>query len=154
MIADAEAMRALGRALGVALSAQRSRALVVTISGELGAGKTTLVGGVLNALGFMGSARSPTYTLIEPYEIDGRQIFHLDLYRLADPREVEALGLRDLLTDDATLLIEWPERGADRIPAADLELDITYSGESGRAVDVKARGEVGRELLKQLVQVR
>jgi len=151
-VVDADAMRALGRALGLALSTQRGRALVVTIRGELGAGKTTFVGGVLNALGFKGSARSPTYTLIEPYEIGGRQVFHLDLYRLADPGEVEALGLRDLLIDDAALLIEWPERGAGSIPSADLELDIAYAGE-GRVIDATAHGQAGRELLQQLTQV-
>lgn len=145
-------MRALGRALGSALSTHRARALVITIRGELGAGKTTFVGGVLNGLGFQGFARSPTYTLIEPYEFDGRQVFHMDLYRLADPGEVEALGLRDLLHDDAVLLIEWPERGAGRIPPADLALEIAYAGE-GRAVDAAAQGQAGRELLQQLTQV-
>ncbi|HMN43430.1 MAG TPA: tRNA (adenosine(37)-N6)-threonylcarbamoyltransferase complex ATPase subunit type 1 TsaE [Povalibacter sp.] len=151
-VADADAMRAFGRALGNALSTQRARALVVTIRGELGAGKTTFVGGVLNALGFQGFARSPTYTLIEPYEFAGRQVFHLDLYRLADPGEVEALGLRDLLNDDAVLLIEWPERGAGLIPPADLALTIDYAAE-GRVLDAAAHGQAGRELLQRLVQM-
>lgn len=153
-IADAEAMRALGRALGAALGAQDAGAIVITIQGELGAGKTTFVGGVLNALGFQGSARSPTYTLIEPYELAGRRIFHLDLYRLADPHEVEALGLRDLLTDDAVLLIEWPERGEGMVPPADLALSIAYSDDSGRTLMATRRSERGRDLLNRLVQVQ
>ncbi|MFL6618052.1 MAG: tRNA (adenosine(37)-N6)-threonylcarbamoyltransferase complex ATPase subunit type 1 TsaE [Povalibacter sp.] len=126
-VPDAEHMRELGCALGRALIAFPGGPLVIFLRGELGAGKTTLVGGVLYAIGFNGPARSPTYTLIEPYETASKRIFHLDLYRLADPHEVEALGLRDLLTQDAILLIEWPERGGDQLPQADLTLTIRYS---------------------------
>ena len=144
-------MRSLGRALGCALLQSAARkALIVAIQGELGAGKTTLVGGVLNAMGFGGIARSPTYTLIEPYETATRRIFHLDLYRLADPAEVEALGLRDLLTPEAVLLIEWPERGAGIVPAADLTVSIRYAEASAnevRDLELTAHGSAGLGLL-------
>ncbi|HKE93267.1 MAG TPA: tRNA (adenosine(37)-N6)-threonylcarbamoyltransferase complex ATPase subunit type 1 TsaE, partial [Povalibacter sp.] len=153
---SADAMRSLGRALGRALLAPSDKALVIAIRGELGAGKTTLVGGVLNALGFGGTARSPTYTLIEPYETLTRRIFHLDLYRLADPQEVEALGLRDLLTADAALLIEWPERGAGVVPPADLAISIRYVEAAGvdvRDVELAAHGSAGSRLLAAILNV-
>lgn len=128
-------MRSLGAAFAGALleasfeaSLEDSgAAIVVAIQGELGAGKTTLVGGLINALGIAGAVRSPTYTLIEPYEAHGRHFYHLDLYRLADPHEVAALGIRDLLLPGAVLLIEWPERGVGALPAADVAIAITYA---------------------------
>ena len=147
-------MRALGRKLGAALVESPAPAIVVTIQGDLGAGKTTFVSGVLNGAGIKGFARSPTYTLIEPYEIASRHIFHLDLYRLADPREVEPLGLRDLLSDHSALLIEWPERGGDLIPAADLALSIDYAGEHERLLTASSRSEAGRDLLNRLIEVQ
>ncbi len=146
-IPDVESMRALGRALGAALLQPAEKALVLAIRGDLGAGKTTLVGGILNGVGVAGIARSPTYTLIEPYEASQRHIFHLDLYRLADPHEVEALGLRDLLTNDAALLIEWPERGEGVLPAADLTIAIDYASDDGRVVTLTAASIEGARLL-------
>jgi tRNA threonylcarbamoyladenosine biosynthesis protein TsaE len=138
--ATVEQMRAIGAAIAVGLRTVRGKPLLITIAGELGAGKTTLVGGLLSELGLSGPARSPTYTLIEPYELEGRSIQHLDLYRLADPSEVEALGFRDLLADDAVLLIEWPDRGGDFIPIADLQLSIAYSAHpaAGRDIELTA----------------
>jgi tRNA threonylcarbamoyladenosine biosynthesis protein TsaE len=142
---DAEHMRAIGGAIAAGLRTVRGAPVIIAIAGELGAGKTTLVGGLLNELGLRGPARSPTYTLIEPYELEGRSIQHLDLYRLADPAEVEALGLRDLLIDDAVLLIEWPERGADFIPIPDLHLSIVYSAQrvTGRDIELAAATAAG-----------
>lgn len=139
-------MRSLGRALGAALLRPSEKALVVAIRGDLGAGKTTLVGGVLNGVGITGPARSPTYTLIEPYDTAQRRVFHLDLYRLADPREVEALGLRDLLTADAALLIEWPERGEGVLPPADLTILIEYGSDESRVVTLVAATKPGEAL--------
>lgn len=151
-------MRSCGAALADALLEVSGAAIVVAIQGELGAGKTTLVGGVINALGIAGAARSPTYTLIEPYEAHGRHIYHLDLYRLADPQEVEALGVRDLLMPDAVLLIEWPERGAGALPDADLAIAIRYpvpamsgSGSELRDFMVSAGTAAGERLLKSVL---
>jgi tRNA threonylcarbamoyladenosine biosynthesis protein TsaE len=146
--ASVEQMRAIGAALGEALRLVKGLPVIIAIEGELGAGKTTLVGATLNSLGLTGPARSPTYTLIEPYELAGRSIYHIDLYRLTDPAEVEALGVRDLLTADAVFFIEWPERGGDFIPAADLHLSLYYSSapQTGREVAISARTAAGIQL--------
>ena len=149
-------MRALGRALGDALLANDGAALVVAIQGELGAGKTTLVGGILNAMNIAGPARSPTYTLIEPYDCGARQVYHLDLYRLHDPQEVAGLGVRDLLTRHAILLIEWPERGAGMLPEADLSISIGYGdgGAEDRVVTLAPGSERGAQVLEGVKPVQ
>jgi tRNA threonylcarbamoyladenosine biosynthesis protein TsaE len=148
--ADAQATRRVGASLARALVAVEVP-FVIALEGELGAGKTTLVGGLLNALGFHGHARSPTYTLIEPYELAGRAIYHLDLYRLTDPQEVEALGLRDLLEPRAVFLIEWPERGGGLLPDFDLQVRIRYGTESGRQVDVVSGSTDGGSVVQHVL---
>lgn len=121
-IPDDQSMRAFGADLGRILPA----AAVIYLRGELGAGKTTLVRGLLRGLGYSGAVKSPTYTLLEEYELGQRHIYHLDLYRLADPEELEFLGLRDWLEGDVILIFEWPEMGKGVAPEADLEIDIQY----------------------------
>jgi len=110
---------------------------IVFLRGDLGAGKTTLVRGLLRALGHQGPVRSPTYTLIEPYEDLAPPTHHLDLYRLGDPEELDYLGLRDLLGGDRLLLIEWPERGAGVLPPPDLELRLSHAP-AGRRIAIAA----------------
>jgi tRNA threonylcarbamoyl adenosine modification protein YjeE len=105
-LADAAATGRLGAALARALG---EGGAVLYLSGELGAGKTTLARALLQALGYAGHVRSPTYTLVEPYELQGRRVFHLDLYRLAAAEELEYLGLRDLDPAQDLILVEWPE---------------------------------------------
>lgn len=105
----------------------RGQGGLVFLRGDLGVGKTTLVRGLLHGLGHWGSVRSPTYTLIEHYEVGGQSIHHLDLYRVGDPEELEYLGLRDLLDGTGLLLVEWPERGAAGLPEPDLEIGITHA---------------------------
>lgn len=105
---------------------------VVYLHGDLGAGKTTLVRGALRALGYEGAVRSPTYTLLERYELDGLVIVHFDLYRLADPEELHALGLRELLEEAAMLFFEWPERGEGLLPPATLTLRFDLEGDGRR----------------------
>jgi len=117
----------------------------------LGAGKTTLVSALLNAFGFDGNVRSPTYTLIEPYELDGRAIYHMDLYRLTDSREVETLGVRDLQEHRSILLIEWPERGAGALPAVDLSIAIEYERADGRRLRFKGGSNPGRDIVLALM---
>lgn len=152
-IPTAEAMRALGMKLGTALLAVRVPAQCVAIEGELGAGKTTLVAGVLAAAGVRGPVRSPTYTLIEPYEAAGRSIYHLDLYRLTDPVELEPLGVRDLLTGESILLIEWPSRAGPRLPPVDVSMTIAYGdSQVGREVGLKAGSAAGIEVLRLLLR--
>lgn len=148
--ADAAATRAIGASLAVALLAvDPVEPLLIGLSGELGAGKTTLVGGLLEALGHTGPVRSPTYALIEPYRLADRDVYHCDLYRLRDPDELEDLGLRDLLTARSVLLIEWPERAGDRLRAPDFSLRLDYSA-TGREVHVTTASVVGQAILARL----
>ena len=143
-VADAAAMESLGAQL-----AQSRAAGIIYLQGDLGAGKTTLARGFLQALGHTGRVRSPTYTLIEPYPFDFGMIYHLDLYRLSDARELEDLGLRDLLEEQALLLVEWPERGAGVLPAADLLISIEHR-DVGRRVTLDAATEAGQHLVSKL----
>ena len=144
---DAAVTAALGARLGRRLADSRvGSAIVIYLNGELGAGKTTFVGGLLREIGVQGPVRSPTYTLIEPYEVRGKTFYHLDLYRLQEPRELEPLGLRELLVDGATLLVEWAERGGARLPPPDLSLDFRYQGVDARQIHLVANTNVGKQL--------
>jgi len=122
-------------ALGAALQRHQPARGCVHLIGDLGAGKTTLVRGWLRAAGHAGAVRSPTYTLIEPYEQLGTPVFHLDLYRLADPEELEFIGLRDWV-DAGLLLVEWPAQGAGVLPPPGLSVSLAAAG-SGRDVTVE-----------------
>lgn len=145
-LADAAATERLGARLARALDGS---AAVIALQGELGAGKTTLVRALLRALGVTGTIRSPTYTLVEPYEADDRRIVHLDLYRLADAEELEYLGVRDLDAGSALLLIEWPERGAGALPAVDLWVRMAYQG-NGRLAALSPGSPRGEAILSGL----
>lgn len=115
------------------LASQIKAPCIIYLKGELGAGKTTLTRYFLKALGYEGSVRSPTFTLIEPYEINAQKLFHVDLYRLHSPEEIEFMGLRDYFTNDVIGLIEWPERAEGLLPSPDLICQITIQG-TGRLV--------------------
>ena len=134
-------------ALGAGLAAGLTPGCVIYLRGDLGAGKTTLVRGLLHGLGHGGAVKSPTYTLVEPYEIGQWRLFHWDLYRLADPEELDYLGLREQCDGAAMLLIEWPERGHGELPPADITVTLDYAGE-GRSAQLEALSTLGGTLLR------
>lgn len=143
---DEAAMEALGGRLGAACEP----GLVVFLQGELGMGKTTFCRGVIRALGHEGAVKSPTYTLVEPYEFSDLQVFHFDLYRLGDPEELEFMGIRDYFGDFSVCLVEWPERGLGALPRADLVINIEWAS-SGRRLTYSASTERGRRTLARML---
>jgi len=147
---DAGATDALGAALARAWIAAGSGSSVLYLSGELGAGKTTCVRSLLRFLGVDGAVRSPTYTLVEVYELPAITCVHVDLYRVQGPLEVDDLGLRDYLGGDSLLLVEWPERGGALLPPADLTLTLRYQ-EDARGGRLDAGTPRGGEWLEELV---
>jgi tRNA threonylcarbamoyladenosine biosynthesis protein TsaE len=148
-----EATRALGAAFAQALLGAvdaSAEPLLVTLSGDLGAGKTTFVSGLLGRLGHPGPVRSPTYTLIEPYRLAGRDVYHCDLYRLRHPDELEDLGLRDLYRPGAVVLVEWPEKAEGRLGSPDVTVEFRYAGDAARELHYAAHSAAGSDLLGQL----
>ncbi|MDR6992326.1 tRNA (adenosine(37)-N6)-threonylcarbamoyltransferase complex ATPase subunit type 1 TsaE [Luteimonas sp. 3794] len=134
--------------LAEVLATHQPRGAVVHLQGDLGAGKSTLARAWLRALGVTGTVRSPTYTLVERYPVDGGEALHLDLYRIGDAGELDFLGLDDI--DAALWLVEWPERGAAALPPADLEIRLAIDG-AGRAVELWPYGAAGTRWLAQLI---
>ena len=131
-------------ALGQALARTRPAVAVVHLRGDLGAGKSTLARALLRALGVAGAIRSPTYTLVERYAVEGGEAWHLDLYRIGDAGELEFLGLDE---GAAVLwLVEWPERGGAALPRADLQVDLSVEG-NGRAARLVAASPQGQQWL-------
>ena len=135
-------------ALGGALARQLQLGLAIYLHGDLGAGKTTLVRGLLHHLGHSGKVKSPTYTLVEPYVVSGFNLYHFDLYRFIDPEEWDAAGFRDYFNAQSVCLIEWPERAAELLPAADIDIHIAPKN-GGREATLTANSSAGRACLAE-----
>ncbi|HSH28103.1 MAG TPA: tRNA (adenosine(37)-N6)-threonylcarbamoyltransferase complex ATPase subunit type 1 TsaE [Wenzhouxiangella sp.] len=146
-MSDAAVYTSANEAGTLALGAELARLFtgggIVYLSGDLGAGKTTLVRGLLRAMGFEGRVKSPSYGLIESYTIGDQEIHHLDLYRLGHGEEIEYLGLEDLLGEDSLLLVEWPERGQGWLPDANWLIRIDDQPGGGRVIRIHADPPAG-----------
>ncbi|OOF36319.1 tRNA (adenosine(37)-N6)-threonylcarbamoyltransferase complex ATPase subunit type 1 TsaE [Rodentibacter heidelbergensis] len=148
-IPDEATMLRFGKKLAeTILGCHAKRAVILYLNGDLGAGKTTLTRGMVQGLGFQGKVKSPTYTLVEEYNITGKMIYHFDLYRLADPEELEFMGIRDYFAKEAICLIEWAEKGAGILPPADLLVNIDYYDDA-RNITLIAQNDLGEQILQQ-----
>lgn len=141
-IHDAQAMERLGQKIWQAMDEE---GMVIYLKGDLGAGKTTFVRGLLRAMGYSGIVKSPTYTLVEPYVIEQKNIYHFDFYRINDPQALEDIGLRDYFQAESYCLIEWPEKAAG-LPLSDLTIEITIN--DIRHVIIKAHTLKGQKVLR------
>lgn len=137
--------------LGAKLASHCPPNCMLFLQGELGSGKTTLVRGFLHAKGWQQTVKSPSYSLIEPYELEHNTIYHLDLYRVAKPEELEELGIRDYFAQDCICIVEWPENGYQLLPSADLIVNIAYCA-AGRLLKFNAKTDLGSAIIDQINQ--
>jgi tRNA threonylcarbamoyladenosine biosynthesis protein TsaE len=154
VLADEAATAALGAAIARWLDAHddllRERGFTLWLSGDLGAGKTTLVRALLRTMGVTGPVKSPTFALLEPYVISSLNFYHFDFYRFSETGEFEATGFRELFGPGSVCLIEWPERAQARLPTPDLILAL-HVKEPGREVQCAAMSEAGARCLQQAI---
>jgi tRNA threonylcarbamoyladenosine biosynthesis protein TsaE len=144
-LADEAATLAFGAQLAQVLGAGQK----IYLRGELGAGKTTLVRGLLRGLGYEGKVKSPTFTLLELYEVSSLYLYHFDFYRFVDPHEWDDAGFREFFSTDALCIVEWPEKAGRFLPRPDLEITLQVEG-NGRRIELAACTEVGTECLANL----
>jgi len=145
---DEDAMMRFGQVLFTAMASEG----VVFLQGDLGLGKTTLCRGVIRAAGHSGVVKSPTYTLVEPYEFSDSIIYHFDLYRLCDPEELEYLGIRDYFSTGMLSLVEWPDKGKGALPIPDVEIEISIK-EQGRLLSYHGATKKGALAVASIEQL-
>ena len=138
--------------VGAALAGTLEGGLVITLAGDLGAGKTTLVRGLLRALGWTGPVKSPSYSLVEYYPFSSLYLYHFDFYRFADPEEWETAGLAEHFRNDSVCLVEWPERVADLLPPPDLAIALAHAGD-GRNMTLLSRSAAGDRCLDAVTRL-
>ena len=146
---DEHAMICFGQNLAVRLD----EVMLITLKGDLGAGKTTLCRGLLRGLGHQGAVKSPTYTIVEPYDLAFGMVYHFDLYRVNDPQELDYIGFTDYLDNGALNIVEWPERGREYLSKIDVHLSIEHRS-SGRSVILESRSEAGKKFIEGFVDCR
>lgn len=134
-------------ALGARLADALRPGDLLFLLGDLGAGKTTLARGLLHALGYQQAIKSPSYTIVEPYQQPGKLVYHFDLYRLSDPEELMDIGLTDYLSEDALIMVEWPQKAQILLPQPTLECHLRNVSD-GREATLTAHGERAAQLLK------
>ena len=147
-LASEEAMLGLGAIMARLLHGEG----VIHLSGGLGVGKTTLCRGILRAMGHLGAVKSPTFTLVEPYQISGSEVYHFDLYRLADPSELDYIGIDEYFGKNKLCLIEWPEKAIGYLPQHDLDITIDVLVEK-RIIDVRSNSRSGEKICTQLIEL-
>ena len=138
-------------ALGAELAARLEPGLVVYLCGDLGAGKTAFTRAILQALGFVGKVKSPTYTLVEPYEVSRLNLYHFDFYRFNDPHEWLDAGFRDYFNAESICLVEWPEKAGGLLPPADVRISLEIQ-DVGRMADITAETKKGKQCLQRMAQ--
>ena len=148
-LCDEDATVNMGNKLANLIKQLDLNSLVVFLNGDLGAGKTTLTRGFVQGMGHTGNVKSPTYTLVEPYDLAPWQVFHFDLYRLSDPEELEYMGIRDYFAEKTCCFIEWPEKGVGLLAKEDLIINLEYDNEQ-RLITLVAKTSAGDDILKNL----
>ena len=148
-LADEQATVAMGAKLASVTQRLNLDSLLVFLNGDLGAGKTTLTRGFVQGMGHKGNVKSPTYTLVEPYELEPWFVYHFDLYRLGDPEELEYMGIRDYFSQKFCCFIEWPEKGAGLLPQEDLIIDLQYNN-TERLITLVAQSDKGEQIINKI----
>ena len=139
-------------AMGNKVTAIIEQGAVIYLHGDLGAGKTTFTRGVVQGFGHTGKVKSPTYTLVEPYELTRANVYHFDLYRLGDPEELEYMGIRDYFSEQAICIVEWPEKGGEFIQVPDLDITLSYVGDE-RKIVINSASERGIAIVEKLTNL-